>query len=457
MRSLFLLLCSLSTLLMYGQNRPANIANSVIYEVNVRQYSEKGDFNAVTRNLRNLKSLGIDILWIMPIHPIGVKNRKGTLGSYYSVRNYRGIDTLYGDTADFRRLVRMAHDMKMKVILDWVANHTAWDHPWIKQHPDWYVQNEKGAIQTQYDWTDVAKLNYKNANMRKAMISEMEYWVKTFGIDGFRCDVAFLVPQDFWEDARTQLEKTKPMYMLAEMEWNNDITATPNTYFDKAFNTSYGWTFMGATQDLAKHKKSLPEFKKEMQENYAKFPPQMSKLFFITNHDENSWNGTIKEKYGRNWKLYATLCYTLPNSMPLMYTGEEAGLNRRLQFFEKDPIRREEWADSGRYNWYRNMISLRHTNRALWNTSTGRPVIEEIQLTQNDTNITNHVYAYRRHADSSEVIVITNFGDADVTFPKQYFHFDEQRMKLLFDHRQFFKNEEGNWTLKGKENVILYK
>ncbi len=456
MRFLFLLLCSIATLSVFAQGRTSILANSVIYEVNVRQYSEKGDFGAVAQNLPKLKSLGVDILWIMPIHPIGAKNRKGTLGSYYSVQNYRGIDPSYGDTADFRRLVRKAHDLKMKVILDWVANHTAWDHPWIKQHPNWYVQDKKGNIQTQYDWSDVAKLNYQNAEMRKAMISEMEYWVKTFGIDGFRCDVAFLVPQDFWEEARVKLEKTKTMYMLAEMEWNTDITPTPNTYFDKAFNTSYGWTFMGITQDLAKNKKSLPEFKKELTENYQKFPSKMSKLLFITNHDENSWNGTIKEKYGRNWKLYATLCYTLPNSMPLMYTGEEVGLNRRLQFFEKDPITGREWADTSRYNWYRNLIWLRHNNPALWNIANNKPGIEEIVLSPNDTNITNHVFAFRRHTDSNEVIVITNFGDAEVTFPNQYFRFDE-RMKLLFDNRQFYKNTEGNWTLRAKENVILYK
>lgn len=405
--------------------------NAVIYEVNVRQYSEKGDFNSVTQSLPRLKNMGVDVLWMMPVHPIGEKNRKGGQGSYYSVKDYKGIDPSYGNEDDFRNLVKTAHRLGMKVIIDWVANHTAWDHEWIQQHPEWYVRNDMGEIQTQYDWSDVAKLNYDNLAMRDAMTEDMRYWVKNFDIDGFRCDVAFLVPQDFWEENRRKLEDTKPMFMLAEMEWNTDITKTPDVYFHSAFDAAYGWTFMGVTQDMAKKKKTLVDFRREMKDNYAKFPSDMLKLFFITNHDENSWNGTITEKYGNDWKLYSALCYTLPQSFPLIYSGEEAGLNRRLKFFEKDPIAPKEWKDTTRYGWYRSMGQLKHQNKALWNTP--ETSFKELEWIVNDTAVTNHVYAFTRKNGTAEVTVIINFGD------KQY------------------KLKPANWTHSGGKNIFTHK
>lgn len=384
--------------------------NAVIYEVNVRQFSEKGDLNTVTQNLKRLKRLGVDVLWMMPLHPIGELNRKGGLGSYYSVKDYRAIDGSYGTNDDFKVLVRTAHELGMKVIIDWVANHTAWDHEWIQQHPDWYVKNERGEIQTQYDWTDVAKLNYENPELRNAMTDEMRYWINQFNIDGFRCDVAFLVPQNFWESNRSKLEEIKPLFMLAEMEWNADITPTPNSYFERAFDASYGWNFMGVTQDMAKKKKTLNDFRKEMTENYEKFPRKMLKLFFITNHDENSWNGTVTEKYGDDWKLYSALCYTLPQSLPLIYTGEEAGLNRRLQFFEKDPVTAIEWKDTSRYEWYKNLAELKHRNKAIWNSS--EATFKELTWNTADTSVAENIYAFTRKNGTAEVTVIINFGDS---------------------------------------------
>lgn len=245
--------------------------------------------------------------------------------------------------------------------------------------------------------------------------------------------------------------------MLAEMEWNADITPTPNTYFEKAFNTSYGWNYMGVSQDMAKGKKTLADFRRELNENYRKFPAKMTKLYFITNHDENSWNGTVDEKYGANWKLYATLCYTLPKSLPLIYSGEEVGLKRRLSFFEKDPILRKEWADTSRYSWYKTIIKLRHTNKALWNLPNVPPYIMEMSFPGADSSITGNVFAFSRKADSSEVIVITNFGGSEVVFQPTMLTFDPTKYKILFNDRQFTRNEKGIWILKANENVILYK
>ncbi len=411
MKNKFLtLLCTLLTSVSVAQlTQPEWSKNAVMYEVNVRQYSEEGTFKAVTKDLPRIKSLGVDVLWIMPIHPIGVKNRKGEMGSYYSVQNYTEVSKDYGTKKDFKDLVDAAHAQGMKVLIDWVANHTAWDHDWIQQHPHWYAQNEQGEIVTQYDWTDVAKLNYEVNEMREAMIEAMKYWVSEFDIDGYRCDVAFLVPLDFWEQLRKELEQIKPVYMLAEMEWNADITKTPNKYFENAFNAAYGWNFMGVTADFAKGTKSLKELRQELRSNYDSFPPYMHKLLFLTNHDENSWNGTVDEKYGKNWQLFGVMVYTLPQSLPLIYTGEEVGLNRRLKFFEKNNITKTEWANKAREPWYKKMTALKHNVPAFHNTGSNADWVE-VQLSAVGATAEKH-YAYKRKNGNSEAYIFFNFSD----------------------------------------------
>ena len=386
--------------------------NAVVYEINVRQFSESGKITAVIDQLDRLKGLGVDILWLMPLHPIGEENRKGTLGSYYSVKDYKAFNPEFGSEGHFEMFMKKAHQLGFKVIIDWVANHTAWDHTWIKQHPDWYERDATGKIQSPYDWTDVAKLNYASKPMRAAMTEAMKHWVSKYDIDGFRCDVAFLVPVDYWNENRKALEKIKPMYMLAEMEANNDINKTPAAYYASAFNASYAWTFMGASADLVAGKKSMNEFKSIMQKNYAELPASMHKLFFLTNHDENTWNATIHERYGENWKAIAAMVYTLPQSLPLMYTGEEAGLARRLKFFEKDPIKYTEWNDTSRYSFYRSLINLHHTQPALKNNQAGSK-FEEFNLLEENTGL---VYAYKRTLGKSEVIVMINLAQETAHF-----------------------------------------
>lgn len=312
---------------------------SVIYEVNVRQHSSEGTFNAVTKDIPRIKELGADILWIMPINPIGVKNRKGTLGSYYSVKNYVTVNPEFGSLADFKNLVKTAHSMGQKVIIDWVANHTSWDHQWITEHPEYYEKDSSGKIITQYDWSDVAKLNYKNNDLRKEMIDAMKYWVSECDIDGFRCDVAFLVPADFWVQARKELQAIKPVFMLAEMETQKDINPNPKEFFTNAFNANYNWSLHGLSAEIAQGKKTIKDLQKHIQETYKETPTDVYRMSFLTNHDENSWNGTIEEKYGHKWQLFSVLNYTLPQSFPLIYSGEEANNRKRLQFFEKDAIK----------------------------------------------------------------------------------------------------------------------
>ena len=253
-------------------NAPEWSKQSVIYEVNVRQHTSEGTFKAFTRDIPRIKELGADILWIMPINPIGIKNRKGTLGSYYSVKNYTAINPEFGNLDDFKAMVKEAHNHGQKVIIDWVANHTSWDHSWITEHPEYYEKDSSGKIITQYDWSDVAKLNYKNIDLRKAMIESMKFWVKECDIDGFRCDVAFLVPADFWVDARTELEALKPVFMLAEMETQTDINPNPKEYYTNAFNANYSWSFHGLSSEIALGKKTYKDFQNHIKKTYTETP-----------------------------------------------------------------------------------------------------------------------------------------------------------------------------------------
>jgi glycosidase len=383
---------------------PDWMTNSVVYEVNTRQFNAGGTFNSFAPEIPRLKNLGVDVLWFMPIYPIGQLNRKGGLGSYYSIKNYHGVNPEFGNLQDFKNVVNAAHAQGMKVILDWVGNHTAWDHPWITEHPDWYVHDSTGKIVTPWDWTDVAQLNFKNAELRKAMIAEMKYWITECGIDGFRCDVAFLVPRSFWEEARIELQKEKPLFMLAEMENNKDIDPNPPGYMEKAFDAYYGWTLHSASADCAKGKITGKEFVNKFSEARAMFPAKAMMMSFLSNHDENTWNGTIEEKYADKWQVFSVLNYTLQNSLPLIYNGEEANNTKRLLFFEKDPI--TSWSDTLRYDWYRKMNHLKHTHPALQNGDWGAKE-EVLKVTGGNEN----VYAFKRSKDGQTVTVIVNLDN----------------------------------------------
>lgn len=454
-RILLIVFIGINTVANAQLTQPEWSKNAVMYEVNVRQYSQEGTFNAVTKDLPRIKSLGVDVLWVMPIHPIGIKNRKGEMGSYYSVKDYKAVSPDYGTSADFKAFVDAAHKLGMKVIIDWVANHTAWDHEWISQHPHWYAQNSQGEIITQYDWTDVAKLNFENNEMREAMIDAMRYWVAEFDIDGYRCDVAFLVPLDFWETLRKQLEEIKPVYMLAEMEWNADITKQPDTYFVNAFNAAYGWNFMGVTADFAKGTKSLKEMKSELRKNYDAFPAYMHKLLFLTNHDENSWNGTVDEKYGKNWQQVGVMVYTLPQSLPLIYTGEEVGLNRRMKFFEKNNITKAEWANKSREAWYKKMTNLKHNVPAFHNTGSNADWVE-ISLLVNGAP-TNDQYAYKRKNGESEAFVFINFSETEVALSSAAISLNSLQTGYKTESNAIQVNSNGVLKLKPNSYIIYYK
>ena len=368
--------------------------NSVLYEVNIRQYTPEGTFKAFEAHLPRLKELGVDILWIMPIHPISEKNRKGSLGSYYAVKDYKGINPEFGTLEDFKSLVNKAHEMGFKVIIDWVANHTGWDNQWIFDHKDWYTLDSLGnVIPPNPDWSDIADLNFDSKPMRRAMIDAMDYWVKETNIDGFRCDVAWGVPQDFWEDVTASLDSIKQVYMLAEDEDHPNL-------LQKAFESNYSWKLHHLLNEVAQGKKSAADIKKYYADSINKYAPGSFPMQFITNHDENSWQGTEYERMGEAAKTFAVLTFTL-EGIPLLYSGQEAGLKKRLLFFEKDTI---NWSNLEMQKFYQSLTSLKHNNQALWNGTAGAPMVFV------ETSIPQNVIAFTREKDKNQVLSVFNLS-----------------------------------------------
>ena len=257
-----------------------------IYEVNTRQYTVEGTFSAFKKHIPRLKDMGVHTLWFMPVTPISRARRKGSLGSYYACADYTSVSNEFGTMEDFKEIIQLAHQLDMKVIIDWVANHTGADHIWTETHPDFYVRNENGQFYDKHGWDDVIDLDYNNKQMRAAMISAMEYWVRETDIDGFRCDMAMLVPVDFWMEARTKLDGVKKLFWLAECDqWNEP-------QYLEAFDAAYAWKWMHATSDYYQNGKPLYTLT-DVLHGYDRLGPHKAiRAWFTSNHDENSWNGT---------------------------------------------------------------------------------------------------------------------------------------------------------------------
>jgi alpha-amylase len=366
--------------------------NAAIYEVNIRQYTPEGTINAFADYLPQLDSLGVDILWLMPIFPIGEENRKGRLGSAYSVKDYQAVNPDFGTIEDLKTLVSKAHALGMYVILDWVANHSAWDNLLREEHPNWYSQDSLGNNYSPVpDWADVVDLNYENEDMRTYMVNSLKYWITEVDVDGFRCDVAYMVPTDFWNAARAELDSIKPMFMLAEAEQPDHML--------KAFDMNYGWELHHSMNDVAQGKKGASHFDTYFHKYDSLYQTNDIRMNFTSNHDENSWNGTVKERMGDAAELMAVFSYMVPG-MPLIYSGQEAGLDKRLAFFEKDTI---QWMDSEWRVLYTQLNKLKKENQALWNGDYGGKI-------KTITMDAEGYYAFEREKEGSKVIAIFNMS-----------------------------------------------
>ncbi|MCI7575744.1 MAG: alpha-amylase family glycosyl hydrolase [Bacteroidales bacterium] len=374
--------------------------DATIYELNTRQFTEEGTFAAAEQQLPTLKALGVDIIWMMPLQPIGEVGRKGTLGSYYAIKDYCAFNPEFGTREDFVSFLNTAHDLGMSVILDWVANHTAPDNAWT-QNDGWHYRDSLGNLMVQYDWTDIAKLNYDNQDMRDAMLASMRWWLDSIGIDGFRCDVAGEVPTDFWEWAFTDLLKDYPgLFTLAEAE-----KAELNI---NAFDMYYGWELHHIMNDVAQQKKTVDDLWAYFAKADTTFAPYAIRMNFTSNHDENSWNGTEFERMGNASSAMAAFTYVVPG-MPLIYTGQEYANNRRLEFFEKDRIIRNHEPE---FAMYQELNRTRKENPALWSNELGAPM-ERLECDN------SAIFACVREKDGNVVLGIFNFSPEEQTFTLQ--------------------------------------
>ena len=394
--------------------------SAVIYEANIRQYSKEGSFNAFTQDIPELKKLGVKIIWLMPVFPISETKRKATggdfaslikdpeerakaLGSYYAVSDFKKINPEFGTIEDFRTLVQTAHDNDMYVILDWVPNHTGWDHTWIKTNPEFYTKNEKGEITDPLNedgipvgWADVADLNYDNQELRKTMIADMKHWIVNENIDGFRCDVAGSVPTEFWQQAVPALRAEKPIFMLAEA-WE------PELLKDNLFDMGYGWDRHHTMNHIATGEKPTSEWDITFTKDTTRYEANDILMTFVTNHDENSWNGTIKERMGDAAEAMTALSYVSPG-MPLIYSGQEYDLNHRLLFFEKDEI---PHAKGKMWSVLEKLGQLKANDPALHGGKNAASY--ERIYTGNET-----VLAFKRSKAGKTVIYVANLSEAPV-------------------------------------------
>jgi len=395
--------------------------NAVIYEANIRQYSKEGSFDAFTKDIPQLKQLGVKVIWLMPIFPISETKRKATgdkfasdiedpeerkkyLGSYYAVSDFTKINPEFGTIEDFRELVKTAHANDIYVILDWVPNHTGWDHTWLKTNPDFYTKNAKGEITDPLNedgipvgWADVADLNYDNKELRKAMIKDMQYWLTKENVDGFRCDVAGSVPTDFWEEAIPQLRATKDIFMLAEA-WE------PELLKGNLFDMAYGWDTHHRMNHIAKGEETVANWDKRIQQIDSLYENNDILMNFVTNHDENSWNGTIEERMGKGAAAFTALSYITPG-MPLIYSGQEYDMKHRLKFFEKDEIPK---AKGEMWPLLEKLGALKNTNTALHG---GKNAASYTKL---QTSKGDQVLAFKREKDGKQVYYIGNLSKEPV-------------------------------------------
>lgn len=386
--------------------------NAVLYQLNTRQFTEEGTFRAAQEQLPRLKALGVDIIWLMPIHPIGEQNRKGTLGSPYSVKDYFAVNPEFGTMEDLKAFVDAAHAQDMKVILDWVANHTAWDNPLTQSHPEWYERDLDGNFRPTpwWDWSDIINLNYAHPGLRQYMTEALEFWVREAGVDGYRADVAGFVPLDFWNTARARLDAIKPVFMLAEWEMRDMHYA--------AFDATYAWTWKDAMKGIAAGRADTGALFGFYSWNESAYPREAMRMIYTSNHDQNAWEGTEYEQYGVFREAAIVLSVT-GEGIPLIYNGQEVGNQKRLAFFEDDPIQwPADYALDSQGELFRDLFALKKRSKALHNAQWGGRMHQVVN------SAPQKVFSFFREKDGDQVFVAMNLSSEPqtVTFTGTWHH-----------------------------------
>ena len=421
------------------------VAHSVLYEANIRQYSEEGTFNAFAQDLPVLNKMGVKILWLMPINPISTTKRKGPLGSYYAVSDYTKVNPEFGTLEDFKALVQKAHELGIYVILDWVPGHTGWDHHWIQEKSDYYLKNRKGEIIDPIDfrtgksfgWTDVADLNYNNLEMREELRQAMVYWVKETDIDGYRIDQAYAVPPVFYDKTIEALREIKPVFLLAE----TDIYHPGGINLVSKFDATYDWPGHQLSKEIAQGRRSATNYHRHIQRTNRLYGPENILVNFISNHDENSWNGTVKESYGAADHAFMAMNFTLPG-MPLIYSGQEYDLNKRLRFFEKDSFPK---VAGKTMELLQQLGALKNNHRALAaGTSAGS--YKRINTTRD-----NQILAFEREKEGDTLVVVANLSKDYAQFTMPYAgsfkRYQDFKSKLLSPSYQYDMRPWEFWIL----------
>ena len=425
--------CSSNASCPWNPTTPDWAKKSTIYEVNIRQFTPEGTFAAFKEHLPRLQALGVDILWFMPIHPIGVKDRKGTLGSYYSVKCFRQINPEFGTEEEFKDLVREIHRLGMRIILDFVPNHTARDHRWVTENPDWYTWREDGTLDYPHDWNDIAQLNWSNPAVHDAILEEMLFQIREWNIDGFRQDaVGYFTPVEFWERARREMDKIRPTFHLAEDEqWR--------VMLHRAFDANYFWHFSnGFLNGIAQGRYNVQQLMDWHEQDIRITPRRAFRMAFTSNHDENSWVGTEFTRMGDAKAAMAVLTFTFENTFPLIYNGQEVGFNRMLEFFEKDEIdwdspRAQDWTD-----FYTTLVAMKKDNEALWNGEWGG------RMVRINTNEQERVLAFIREQNGNRIFNIMNLSDRPVTFTLEGNRFVGEYTEVISGVGNYFTTNSGS-------------
>ena len=372
---------------------------AVLYEMNVRQLTPEGTLRAAAARLEFLRDLGVDAVWLMPIYPIGEKNRKGTLGSYYSIRDYCAVNPELGTMDDFDDFVAEAHRLGMKVLMDWVANHTSRDARWIAGKPaSWYERDASGEPAVPWDWTDTAKLDYANRDVWEAQAAAMEFWIARHAVDGFRCDMAMLVPIGFWQYAAARLRRVKPdLFLLAEAEQRN-------LFDDGVFDACYGWEMHHLLNDVAQQRVRVTALRDWLRADRGRYPRSAMRLAFTSNHDENSWNGSEFARMGAAREIMAVFTFVVPRGLPLIYTGQEVGYDHSFAFFDRDPIPAESYRANAYTEFYRRLTELRHANPAL---AAGGRAGDMVEISNNAEDC---LMTFVREVPGNQVVAVMNLS-----------------------------------------------
>ncbi len=420
-----------------AKGHPSWSLQSNIYEVNLRQYNQAGTFNAFQNELQRLKDMGVDILWFMPITPISVKDRKGTLGSYYAVSDYLQVNPEFGTMADWKALVNKAHELGLKVITDWVPNHSGADHPWLQSHPDFYMRDSAGNVTWPFDWSDVRELNFDNPVMRDSMIAAMKFWITETGIDGYRCDVAWGVPNDFWKQCIDSLRKVKHVFMLAEGDAPELHTA--------GFDATYPWPVQNVLYGIYSGKTKVSRLEFVIDSIEKLLPPDAMRLYFTVNHDENSWNGTEFERFGSAHKTFAVWTMTMNRSIPLIYSGQEEPNKKRLQFFEKDPI---QWGKYELAPFYKTLLDFRKNCPAMATDAS----FHKIRTGKDDA-----VFAFVRRKANSKAVVLLNLSGKKQEFTVTDEMMGGSPLQDVFTGATVHLNKKQTFTLEPWQYLVYSK